>query len=1019
MRSMRVLRLLAALIVVSMLPLSRSNAQTPSTNSPINRLLNQGAKLARHSQTGYVRWIGAAAGTTLDQPSGLNRADTLNVANAYLAEYGSLFGLAQASDAAVVKTTTTQDGRQVVRYQQRYQGVPVVAGELQVQLNQAGELLSMNGEVLPNLNLSTSATLSQANASSIAQNYVAAKYDANTANLNVSKNELSIYNPALLGGTGVQKNSLVWLVTIESTSSESIREYVFVNAQSGDISLAFNQIGYAKNRFVCDDDNVVDNDNTPNNNCDEASEYVRTEGSAASGDADIDAAYDYSGDTYDFFNLFFGRNSIDNNGMSLISLVKHCPPGAGCPYGNAFWNGRQMTYGEGFAAADDVVAHELSHGVTEYTSNLFYYFQSGAINEAMSDIFGEFMDQTNGSADDDETTRWLMGEDLAPGGLRNMQDPPQGGQPDSMLSPLYVLDASLADNGGVHTNSGIANKAAYLLTDGDSFNGQTINSIGITKTAHLFYETQISSLTSGSDYADLASALRQACSSLTGNHGITAADCAEVNKTIMATEMDLQPTNAPAPDIKACSPGQTQVNVFADDFEALPNTKWTSSALSGSNESWTTNPAQIVGAYATSGSGSATNVNGVYGVNQDVEESAFSQNAAVTVPANSFAYFRHAYDFYAPIDAGVVEYSTNNGNSWQSAASLFSYNGPNNIAAGGEFAGEQAYVGNSNGYTASRLNLSSLAGQSVRFRFKVALGDNSTPSRSVTWSIDDFAIYSCSGAVTPDAPSLFVTSDVLAQQGKISSAVIGTASDDIDLAGSLAVSVAGAPAGLNVNVANQAGILKATVNCACDTEAGSYPITVTVRDSGNRTASQVFNVEVETAGQSVIDGGFERGEGWEAFSSSFNDVSPPLCFLPGCAGEPRTGNSWLRFGARAGSTETAFAEQTFTSTASDATLEFYLSIYEHNGRGTQDYVKLSIDGEEVFRVTDANTEYDNGYAKVTIPLTDLEAGAHVLRFDSVNNSTAEIIRFSIDDISLITATNQCRGVGVYLPAVTK
>ncbi len=964
-----------------------------------------------------MRWIGAAAGTTLDQPTGLNRADTVNVANAYLAEYGNLFGLAQASDATVAKTSTTQDGRQVVRYQQRYQGVPVIAGELQVQLNQAGELLSINGEVLPNLNLSTSAKLSQANANRTAQGYVASKYDANVANLNISKSELAIYNPALLGGTGVQKDSLVWFVAVESSNSEPIREYVFVNAQSGDISLAFNQIGYAKNRFVCDDENVVDNDNTPNNNCDQPSEYVRTEGSAASNDADIDAAYDYSGDTYDFYNLFFGRNSIDNNGMSLISLVNHCPPGAGCPYGNAFWNGRQMTYGEGFAAADDVVAHELSHGVTEYTSNLFYYFQAGAINEAMSDIFGEFMDQTNGSADDDETTRWIMGEDL--GGIRNMQDPTQGDQPDRMLSPLYVLDASLGDNGGVHTNSGIANKATYLLTDGDTFNGQTINSIGITKTAHLFYETQISSLVSGSDYADLASALRQACSSLTGSYGITAADCAEVSKTILATEMDLQPTNAPAPDIKACSTGQTQVNVFADDFEALPNNKWTASALSGTTQTWTTNPAPIVGAYATSGSGSATNYNGVYGLSQEVEASAFTQNAGVTVPTNGFAFFRHAYDFYAPIDAGVVEYSTNNGSNWQSAASLFSYNGPNNVAADGAFEGQQAYVGNSNGYSASRLNLASLAGQSVRFRFKVALGDTPTPSRSVTWSIDDFAIYSCNGPATPTAPSLFVTSDVLAQQGKISSAVIGTASDDIDLAGSLAVSVAGAPVGLNVNIANQAGILKATVNCACTTEVGSYPITVTVRDSGNRTASQVFNVEVETAGQSVIDGGFERGEGWEAFSSSFGDVSPPLCFLPGCAGTPRTGNSWLRFGARLGTTETAFAEQTFTSTASDATLEFYLSIYAHNGRGTQDYVKLSIDGEEIFRVTDANTEYNNGYAKVTIPLTDLEAGEHVLRFDSVNNSTTANIRFSIDDISLITATNQCRGVGVYLPAVIK
>ena len=100
--------------------------------------------------------------------------------------------------------------------------------------------------------------------------------------------------------------------------------------------------------------------------------------------------------------------------------------GDGNSYNNAFWNGTQMVYGNGgnLAQADDVVGHELTHGVTDFESNLFYYYQSGAINESFSDIFGEFVDQTNGKGDDSAGVKWLMGEDSSLGALRDMENPP-------------------------------------------------------------------------------------------------------------------------------------------------------------------------------------------------------------------------------------------------------------------------------------------------------------------------------------------------------------------------------------------------------------------------------------------------------------------------------------------------------------------------------------------------------------------------------------------------------------------
>ena len=107
--------------------------------------------------------------------------------------------------------------------------------------------------------------------------------------------------------------------------------------------------------------------------------------------------------TLAYYNNYHNRNSIDNAGMDVISSV-HFDSG----YNNAFWDGEQMVYGDGqaYPLADDVVAHEITHGVTSYESKLFYYYQSGAINEAFSDLWGEFFDLNNPSLYDDPTDRW-------------------------------------------------------------------------------------------------------------------------------------------------------------------------------------------------------------------------------------------------------------------------------------------------------------------------------------------------------------------------------------------------------------------------------------------------------------------------------------------------------------------------------------------------------------------------------------------------------------------------------------
>jgi hypothetical protein len=239
-----------------------------------------------------------------------------------------------------------------------------------------------------------------------------------------------------------------------------------------------------------------------------------------------------------FYNTHHKRNSFDNQGGTIASTV-HFYVG----YQNAFWNGVQVVYGDNMAA-DDVVGHEISHGVTEYSSNLIYYGQSGAINESFSDVWGEFVDQTNGAGNDTTAVKWLMGEDTALGVIRSMSNPPAYGNPDKMSSPYFYTGSY--DNGGVHINSGVNNKAAYLLVEGGIFNGRYITAIGMNKTAAVYYEAQANLLTAGANYSDLYYALLQACQNLTGGaDGITATDCLQVQLAAEAVEMISVPVPTP------------------------------------------------------------------------------------------------------------------------------------------------------------------------------------------------------------------------------------------------------------------------------------------------------------------------------------------------------------------------------------------------------------------------------------------------------------------------------------------
>jgi Zn-dependent metalloprotease len=241
---------------------------------------------------------------------------------------------------------------------------------------------------------------------------------------------------------------------------------------------------------------------------------VRSEGDPPTGDAAADEAYDGAGATYDLYFEFFERDSIDGLGLRIDSTV-HYQKG----YDNAFWNGLQMVYGDGdedlpeaerlfnrFTIAIDIIGHELAHGVTQFTAGLNYYSQSGAINESMSDVFGSLVKQrglnhTAAEAD------WIIGEGLfTPNvngvGIRSMKapgtaydDPVLGKDPQPGHMSDYVETTS--DNGGVHINSGIPNRAFYITAT-------TLGSYAWEKAGKIWYVTLRDKLRANSDFAATA-----------------------------------------------------------------------------------------------------------------------------------------------------------------------------------------------------------------------------------------------------------------------------------------------------------------------------------------------------------------------------------------------------------------------------------------------------------------------------------------------------------------------------------
>ena len=217
---------------------------------------------------------------------------------------------------------------------------------------------------------------------------------------------------------------------------------------------------------------------------------------------------------YDYYLNVHGRNSIDAAGGTIFMAVNY-----ETDYNNAFWNGQFMIFGNGdgssfsdLAGALDVTGHEMTHGVIEHTANLIYENQSGALNESFADVFGTAVEFYKNGAD----ANWLMGEDvttptISGDALRDMQNPASGKvafskQPTTMSEYRNLSNDEDGDYGGVHTNSGIPNRAFYLV----------VQAIGMQKAEKIYYRTLANYLTRSAQFIDLRLALEKAAADIYG-----------------------------------------------------------------------------------------------------------------------------------------------------------------------------------------------------------------------------------------------------------------------------------------------------------------------------------------------------------------------------------------------------------------------------------------------------------------------------------------------------------------------
>ncbi|HEX8651174.1 MAG TPA: M4 family metallopeptidase [Pyrinomonadaceae bacterium] len=936
----------------SVLSLTASAQDAVTTKADIKagiqrlKIKTNGAALVDTSPaTGAARFVRMSSGTQASFSGGI-AGSLADKSAAFFQNYGSAFGVTNpAAELQRADQKADNIGGQHLDYNQVYKGVPVFGGVLMTHFNGTGELYSVNGNFIPDINLNHVPTRQADEAAAAAVRHVAASLSDDESGaksvtpLAALGKTLYVFRTNLARGIPGE-NHLVWEVEVRGSS---VREFVYVDAHTLKVVDQITGIHDAMNRRAYDGQGNTNETppNYPNNPYWVEGQLFPTASTEANN------MITSSKEVYDFYKNAFGRDSFDNTGATMDAIFNR---GNACP--NASWNGTFISFCPGYTT-DDVTAHEWSHAYTQYTHNLVYQWQPGALNEAYSDIFGETIDILNNrdtignsttdplrtlgncststtstrrqmvinspanlagfsagtpnaatfgpaltttgvtgnvvlvvdnnsgggtDANDgcgaitnaaalagkialvnrsatctqpvrvknaqnagaiavliannaatglgtmtgtdatitipslaitqidgnqlknniastpnvtlrlvakDASTRWLMGEDVTPGGaLRDMSNPNCYANP-ARVNDTAHYTCSTADGGGVHTNSGVPNHAYALIVDGGTYNGQTITGLGMTKAAHIYFRAESVYQHATTDFADHAVALEQAALDLKNastnlnkltdgtpsGEIITAADLDQVHKAVLATELNavptfcnFQPLLAQSPPADTCGAGTVQSVIFSEDFE-------------GSTSGWTISHTSVGAGYnmpdwvvsstlpdGRAGKGFFAEDSNIGGCNASDDESGVQSltSPTINIPsgvASPVLRFAHWVSTESTYDGGQLWVSLDGGAFTLVPQAAFTYNahtGTFTSSAGGNTnprASQRAWTGTDGGrvggtWGTTVVNLSALGatgGHNIKLRYDMS--QDGCGGTTFGWYIDDVKVSSCEVAL--------------------------------------------------------------------------------------------------------------------------------------------------------------------------------------------------------------------------------------------------------------------------------
>ncbi|HFK1548954.1 TPA: M4 family metallopeptidase [Bacillus albus] len=434
-----------------------------------------------------------------------------------------------------------------VKLIEKYNGVSVYGSDQTIALDKNNNVKAFFGQVIPNLenkNIPSTAKISEKEAVNIAKAGIEKEmgkvdnYDGIKKDLYIYEKDGEYYLSYVIKASVSKPEPGYWHYFIDATNGKVINKYnavdhmtgfgygvlgnkqsfeIVQNGKTGFFHLFDGKRGNGVHTFDSRDLEKQFHDST-SHGLGYTGYEIKSKFKSFEDKAGVDAHVNAE-KVYDYYKKTFNRNSYDNKGAKLRSVVH-----VGENWNNAGWNGVYMSYGDGdgkmfipFSASLDVVAHELTHAVTEHTANLEYQDESGALNESLSDIFGVMVDR-----DDWETGEDIYTPDIAGDAMRSLSDPssipnpldPTMGYPDHYrhyYSTPY-------DNGGVHINSSINNKAAYLMSEGGWHFGVEVNGVGREATEKIYYRALTKYLTAKSNFKMMRQAALLAAEDLYGKN---------------------------------------------------------------------------------------------------------------------------------------------------------------------------------------------------------------------------------------------------------------------------------------------------------------------------------------------------------------------------------------------------------------------------------------------------------------------------------------------------------------------